>query len=39
MLLREVSGQLKQVRVNSRFFVSRDTARRLAQEFPFITPH
>jgi DNA polymerase-3 subunit alpha len=38
MLLREVSGQLLRVKVNSRFYTSLDVAQQLEREFPFITP-
>jgi DNA polymerase III alpha subunit len=38
MLLREVSGQIKQIKVNQRFYTSLDVAQQLEREFPFITP-
>jgi len=36
--LREVSGQLRWIKVNRRFYASLDVAEQLEREFPFITP-
>lgn len=38
MNLREVSGQLRKIKVNQRFFASLDVAEQLEREFPFISP-
>lgn len=36
--LREVSGQLRDIKVSRRFYTSLDVAQQLEREFPFITP-
>ena len=38
MHLRDISGQLRRVKVDSRFHLSREEAGRLQDEFPFINP-
>ncbi|MEZ5338897.1 MAG: DNA polymerase III subunit alpha [bacterium] len=38
MHLKEVSGELRRVTVDRRFFISREEADRLQQRFPFINP-
>lgn len=39
MLLRDISGQLRKIKVDQRFYTSLDVAQQLEREFPFITPH
>ena len=38
MSLKEISGQLRRIRVNRRFYTTLDVARKMEREFPFITP-
>jgi DNA polymerase-3 subunit alpha len=38
MHLRDISGELRRVTVDSRFFITREEAGRLQTKFPFITP-
>ena len=39
MLLRDISGQLRKIKVDQRFYTTLDVAQQLEREFPFITPH
>lgn len=39
MLLRDVSGQLRKIKVDQRFYTSLDVAQQLEREFPFISTY
>jgi DNA polymerase III subunit alpha len=39
MLLRDISGQLRKIKVDQRFYTSLDVAQQLEREFPFISTY
>ncbi len=39
MLLRDISGQLRKIKVDQRFYTSLDVAQQLEREFPFISAY